>query len=68
MSKLDLFQRPTVAFDATNEDHRRWFAEFQRLNTWGKCPVKFIISDDAGDLISMISRRLIDYYVNREFA
>lgn len=67
MSRLSYFGRPWVIFDAANKDHRRWFAEFQRKGTWGRCPVRFIIADDYGDLITMIQQRLIQYYVNKEF-
>jgi hypothetical protein len=67
MSKLQLHGRPYVVFDPTNKDHRRWFAEFQRRSSWGHCPVRFVIDDDNGDLITMIQRRLIQYYVDREF-
>jgi hypothetical protein len=56
-----------VAFEATDPQHREWFAEFRKLGTWGKCPVRFIIPDDHGDLITMIQRRLIDFYVGKEF-
>jgi len=67
MSKLAYLGRPYVAFDPTNRDHRRWFAEFQNRHTWGNCPVRFIVTDDAGDLVTMIQRRLIDFYVGKEF-
>ena len=67
MSKLQLFGRPWVVFDPANKDHRRWFAQFQRESTWGHCPVRFVIDDDNGDLITMIQRKLIAYYVDREF-
>jgi len=67
MSRLAYFSRPWVAFEASNKKHRRYFAEFQRTGTWGRCPVRFIIPDDSGDLITMIQRRLIDFYVQREF-
>ena len=67
MSKLQFHGRTWVAFEPGNKDHRRWFAEFQRFGTWGRCPVRFIIPDDHGDLITMIQRRLIEYYVNKEF-
>lgn len=67
MSRLDFIGRPWVAFDAQNKDHRRWFAEFQRAGTWGRCPVRFIVSDDHGDLLTMIQRRLIQFYVDKEF-
>ena len=67
MSRLDYIGRPWVAFDESNKQHRKWFAEFQRSKTWGRCPVRFIVSDDHGDLLTMIQRRLIDYYTTREF-
>lgn len=65
--KLDLNQRPYVAFDAANKQHRRWFSEFHENRTWGHCPVRFVIPDDCGDLVSMIRSRLIDFYVGKEF-
>ena len=67
MSLLAYNGRPWTAFDPKNKDHRRWFAEFQKKGTWGQCPVRFIVADDHGDLITMIQRRLIDYYVKKEF-
>jgi len=30
--------------------------------------VRFVVEDDNGDLVTMIQRRLIQYYVSREFA
>ena len=66
MSKLSYLGRPWVIFDATNKDHRRWFEEFQRINTWGRCPARFF-TDDRGDLVSMIQKQLIRYYVTKEF-
>jgi hypothetical protein len=67
MSKLQLFGRPYVVFDAHNKKHRSYFAEFQRRCSWGTCPVRFVVDDDNGDLITMIQRRLIEYYTNKEF-
>lgn len=67
MSKLQLFGRPYVVFDPTNKDHRRWFAEFNKHLSWKDCPVRFVVDDDAGDLITMIQRRLIQFYVDKEF-
>lgn len=67
MTKLNLFGRPFVIFDAKNKNHRRWFAEFQNKRAWGQCPVRFVIDDDNGDLVTMIQRRLIDYYSTKEF-
>jgi len=67
MSRLAFFGRPWVVFDARNKDHRQWFAEFQTNRSWSHCPVRFIVDDDHGDLLTMIQRRLIDYYTNQEF-
>lgn len=67
MSRLEYHGRPLVAFDVNKREHRRWFAEFQNYGTWGRCPVRFIVTDDVGDLLTMIRRKLIDYYVEREF-
>ena len=67
MSRLQLISRPWVVFDPANKEHRRWFAEFNRTNAWGSCPVRFVIDDDHGDLITMIQRKLIQFYVDKEF-
>jgi hypothetical protein len=67
MSKLQLFGRPWVVFDPENKQHRRWFAEFQKSGTWGRCPVRFVVNDDHGDLLTMIQRELISHYVDKEF-
>jgi len=67
MSKLELCGRPYVTFNPHNKDHRKWFAEFNKNRTWSRCPVRFVIDNDHGDLITMIQRNLIQYYVDREF-
>jgi hypothetical protein len=67
MSRLDYIGRPWVAFNPENKQHRKWFAEFQRSGTWGHCPVRFIVSDEHGDLITLIQRKLIGHYVDKEF-
>jgi hypothetical protein len=67
MSRLALFGRPWVVFDAKNKNHRRWFAEFNRTSSWGACPVRFVVNEEAGDLITQIQRELIAFYVNKEF-
>ena len=67
MSKLELYGRNYVIFDAKNKEHRRWFADFNKNQTWANCPVRFVIDSDHGDLVTMIQRSLIQYYVDREF-
>ena len=67
MSHLAFIGRPWVAFNEQDLQHREWFAEFQRARTWGRCPVRFIVSDDHGDLLTMIQRKLLDFYMSEEF-
>jgi hypothetical protein len=68
MSRLEYFSRPWVAFDADNKEHRRYYAEFLKFNTWGRCPVRFLVTDEYGmDLPTMIRNKLCEYYVEQEF-
>lgn len=67
MSRLQLHGRPWVVFDAKNKEHRRWFADFNKTGAWGRCPVRFVVNEDHGDLITQIQRELIQYYVDKEF-
>jgi hypothetical protein len=67
MSRLAFYGRPWVAFNPQDKEHRKYFAEFQKKGTWGSCPVRFIVPDDGGDLLTLIQRRLIAYYVDKEF-
>jgi hypothetical protein len=67
MSRLALHSRPFVVFDPANKEHRKWFAEFNRSAKWGSCPVRFVVPEDHGDLVTMIQRQLVHYYVGKEF-
>ena len=62
-----MYGRPYVVFDAKNKDHRKWFAIFNKSRAWSQCPVRFVVNDDHGDLITMIQRELIQHYVDKEF-
>ncbi len=67
MSTLIKAARPQVVFDANDPDHRRWYHEFCENRSWGKCPVRFLIDDIGTDLLSLIKRRMLDYYMQKEF-
>lgn len=67
MSVLHFKARPWTVFDPANKDHRRWYADFVNNGTWGRCPYRFIVPEDHGDLITMCQRALIKYYVEKEF-
>ena len=67
MSRLELFGRPWTIFDPANKDHRRYYHQFVQTHSWGECPVRFVVPEDHGDLVTMIQRNLIQYYVDKEF-
>ena len=67
MSVLHFKARPWTVFDPNNKDHRKWYADFVKSGTWGRCPYRFIVPEDHGDLITMCQRSLIKYYVEKEF-
>ena len=67
MSRLELYSRPWVVFDPLNKNHREQYFKFIKSGTWGRCPYRFIIPDDQGDLLTMIQRSLVKYYVEKEF-
>jgi hypothetical protein len=68
MSRLQLHGRPWIVFDAKNREHRQWFADFNKTAQWGRCPVRFVVNEDHGDLITQIQRELIQFYVDKEFS
>ena len=67
MSILHSTSRPWVVFDPENKEHRHWYAEFVKHGTWGRCPVRFFIPEDAGNLVTLIQRKLVQHYVEKEF-
>lgn len=67
MSRLDLFGRPWTVFDPADKDHRRFYHAFVQTASWGQCPVRFVVPEDHGDLVTMIQRSLIKYYTEKEF-
>lgn len=68
MSRLEFLSRPLVAFDPAKKEHRRFYYEFIERKGWGWCPVRFICPDDTGmNLVTMIQRALIEYYIDKEF-
>lgn len=67
MSILTLNQRPFVVFDPAKPEHRRAAHQFATTRTWGKCEFRFAIDDESTNLIDMINRRLLDWYMKNEF-
>lgn len=67
MSVLQHSGRPYVTFDPNNKTHRAYYAQFRESKTWGKCPVRFILTEDYDNVITMIQTSLAEFYTTREF-
>jgi hypothetical protein len=67
MSILYRGNRPLISFNVENAEHRKWFAEFVKYNTWGKCPVRFLAESLDQDLVSHINGKMLAYYIKQEF-
>lgn len=69
MSRLEYYARPLVAFDAANKEHRRFYYQFVKFRTWGRCPVRFICPNETGsDLVKLLQNEVLDYYTSLEFS
>ena len=66
MSKLGLYVRPLVLFDASNKLHRQWATKYIETGSWKGCPVRFAVQDDYGNLLGHIQRELILWYTQQE--
>jgi hypothetical protein len=67
MSLLYLRARPIVAFDATNAEHRRYYRKFIETQSWGHCPVRFMVESLNTDLLAYINATMLAWYIEQEF-
>lgn len=67
MSKLELYVRPLVIFDAHNKEHRQLYFNYLATGSWKGCPYRFAVQDDYGNLIGHMQRELLEFYMGREF-
>ena len=66
MSKLDLYNRPTVIFNPDNKLHRQYVTAFLQTGSWKGCPVRFAIEEDHGNLMGQIQRKMLLWYTEQE--
>ena len=67
MSKVNLQNRPIVAFDPSVKEHRKIFFDAMKYRTWGRSPIRFWLEEDNYNLIDQIQKKLARYYMAREF-
>lgn len=63
---LLLSKRPSVKFDPTNRDHRRWLGEFITTHSWRNCPVQLTVPG-YGNTVATMQELLLLYYTKQEF-
>ena len=68
MSLLVGWARPKEMFDASNRKHRALFAEFVRTGKWTHCPVQFVANEPTQVDVGTMSRQVVEYYIEKEFA
>lgn len=65
--RLNLFRKPTIAFDVNNRQHRNDYALFMKTGSWKHFSVHYEVADVAGEVQSVVQRRLLEYYSSKEF-
>ena len=65
--RLEQFGRPKTTFDPKNKLHRGAYLDFVETGSWRNCPVSFIVDDDSLSVIYCIERKMLSYYLKREF-
>lgn len=65
-TRLQVMARPCVKFNATDAEHRKYFANFLITRCWTFCPVQFYLEPGYGDVVSMIEHKLTVHYLGRE--
>lgn len=67
MLKTWTLRRPSVVFDASNEEHREAFYKFTKRGSWGDCKFNFILEEPYNDLITNIHYKIVTWYMQKEF-
>lgn len=59
--------KQVIIFDVNNKDHREDFANLLKTKSLGLCKNRYSLEGMYGDLVSMMTDKMVNYYVNREF-
>lgn len=66
---LSSITRPTVKFDPSNAEHRKWLGRFIRESKWGDCPVRLVPNKGTyGNPVALMNTELLNYYIDNEFS
>jgi hypothetical protein len=66
-SILNDASRPVVMFDASDKKHRGIYQEFLKNRSWGKSPIRFHLTEDHDNVVSMVHEMIANYHIEKEF-
>ena len=67
-SRLSMHLRQPMFFDASNKAHRKYYFQFVKTSSWGKCPYNWVIDDESTSVPHMMHKKLVEYYTQKEFS
>jgi hypothetical protein len=59
---------PIIRFDVNNPEHRKDFVSFRETKSLGKCKNRYTLEGNYGDVVSMMTDKIINYYIHKEFS
>jgi hypothetical protein len=59
--------RPQVVFDPANPEHRKYYYNYIKTNTWSGCPYRFTVYPNLGITKGVMDRLLLEFYLTREY-
>lgn len=66
-NRLLLHGRPKTIFDPKIRQHREIYAQYLETGAWTHSPLSFVIDDDSLAVTFCIEKKLMDYYLKKEF-
>ena len=66
-SVLQNYGRPIVMFNPADKKHRDIYSEFLKNRSWSKSPVRFHVTEDHDNVVSMVHEMLANYHTAKEF-
>ena len=58
---------PVINFDVNNKEHREDFYTFTRTKCLGKLKNKYSLEGCFGDIVSMMTEKVANFYIQKEF-
>lgn len=57
-----------ISFDPNKVEHRKDFSILLETKSLGRCKNRYSLEGMYGDIVSMMTDRMVNYYVNKDFS